>query len=210
MNITILGTGNMAKGLASVFAAGGYSVILGSRDAAKAKDTAKALGEQIKGDGLMAATSKSDVVVLAVPFDAAAETIAAAGGLAGKVLIDISNPLTADYMGLTVGHSTSAAEEIEKLAPKAKVVKAFNTVFASVLQAGGKVGKTPVTVFIAGDDEVANKTVEAIGTKSGFAVLQSGGLKVARYLEPVAGLNIVLGYGKGHGTDIAPTWLLAA
>lgn len=210
MNITILGTGNMAKGLASVFAAAGYDVVLGSRDAAKAKETATALGSKVTGAGLAAATSKSDVVVLAVPFEAAAETITAAGGLAGKVIVDISNPLTADYMGLTVGHSTSAAEEIQKLAPQAKVVKAFNTVFASVVQAGGKIGKTPVTVFIAGDDEVANKTVEAIGTKSGFVVLQSGGLKVARYLEPVAGLNIVLGYGKGHGTDIAPTWLLAA
>ena len=210
MNITILGTGNMAKGLASVFAAGGYDVTLGSRDAAKAKETAKALGARVKGDSLAAAASKADVVVLAVPFDAAAETIAAAGGLAGKILVDISNPLTPDYMGLTVGHSTSAAEEIQKLAPKAKVVKAFNTVFASVLQGGGKIGKTAVTVFVAGDDEAANKTVEAISTKSGFVVLQSGGLKVARYLEPVAGLNIVLGYGKGHGTDIAPTWLLAA
>ena len=181
MNITILGTGNMAKGLASVFSAAGYDVILGSRDAARAKETAKALGARVKGDGLMAAANKSDVVVLAVPFDAAAETLAAAGGLAGKVLIDISNPLTADYMGLTVGHSTSAAEEIQKLAPKAKVVKAFNTVFASILKAGGKVGKTPVTVFIAGDDEVANKTVETIGTKSGFAVLQSGGLRSCRW-----------------------------
>ena len=210
MNITILGTGNMAKGLASVFAAGGYDVTLGSRDAAKAKEIAKALGARVKGEGLAAAASKADVIVLAVPFDAAAETIAAAGGLAGKILVDISNPLTPDYMGLTVGHSTSAAEEIQKLAPKAKVVKAFNTVFASVLQGGGKIGKTAVTVFVAGDDEAASKAVEAIGTKSGFVVLQSGGLKVARYLEPVAGLNIVLGYGKGHGTDIAPTWLLAA
>ena len=210
MNITILGTGNMAKGLASVLAAGGYDVTLGSRDTDRAKETANALGARVKGDGLAAAASKADVVVLAVPFDAAAETIAAAGGLAGKILVDISNPLTPDYMGLTVGHSTSAAEEIQKLAPKAKVVKAFNTVFASVLQGGGKIGKTSVTVFVAGDDEAANKAVEAIGTKSGFVVLQSGGLKVARYLEPVAGLNIVLAYGKGHGTDIAPTWLLAA
>ncbi|HQY74221.1 MAG TPA: NAD(P)-binding domain-containing protein, partial [Aestuariivirga sp.] len=80
MNITILGTGNMAKGLASVFAAGGYDVTLGSRDAAKAKEIAKALGARVKGEGLAAAASKADVVVLAVPFDAAAETIAAAGG----------------------------------------------------------------------------------------------------------------------------------
>jgi len=209
MNIAILGTGNMAQGLASVFAKAGYNVTLGSRDAAKGKEIAKAIGTTVTGDSVKAAAAKSDVVVLAVPFSAAAETIAAAGGLAGKTVVDISNPLTADYMGLTIGHSTSAAEEIQKLAPRAKVVKAFNTVFASVLQSGGKVGKTPVTVFIAGDDEDANKTVEAIAAKAGFVTLQTGGLKVARYIEPVGGLNIALGYGKGHGTDIAPAWVFA-
>ncbi len=125
-------------------------------------------------------------------------------------VVDISNPLTADYMGLTIGHSTSAAEEIQKLAPEAHVVKAFNTIFASLLKSGGKVGTSPATVFVAGDNDAANAAVEAIASKAGFKVLQSGGLKVARYLEPVAGLNIVLGYGKGHGTDIAPTWLFAA
>lgn len=102
----------------------------------------------------------------------------------------------------------SAAEEIQKKAPKANVVKAFNTVFASVLKSDGMVAKVPATVFIAGDNEAAKKTVDAIATKSGLATLQTGGLKVARYLEPVAGLNIVLAYGKGHGTDITPTWIL--
>ena len=210
MNITILGTGNMAQGLASVFAKAGYTVTLGSRDAAKAKDIAKLLGASVTAETVPAAAAKSDIIFLAVPFSAAADTIKAAGGLAGKTLVDISNPLTADYMGLTIGHETSAAEEIQKLAPKAKVVKAFNTIFASLFKADGKVGKTPATVFIAGDDEAANKTVEAIAAKAGFATIQSGGLRVARYLEPVAGLNIVLGYGKGLGTDIAPTWLRAA
>lgn len=210
MNITILGTGNMAQGLASVFAKAGYGVILGSRDVEKAKEIAKSIGTAVTADSVKAAAAKSDVVVLAVPFSAAAETIAAAGGLAGKTVVDISNPLTADYMSLTLGHTTSAAEEIQKLAPKARVVKAFNTIFASLFKAGGKVGKTAATVFVAGDDEAANSTVATIAAEAGFAVLQSGGLKVARYLEPVAGLNIVLGYGKGLGTDIAPTWLRAA
>ncbi|MBI2718877.1 MAG: NAD(P)-binding domain-containing protein [Rhizobiales bacterium] len=210
MNVSILGTGNMAKGLAAVLSKSGFAVTLGSRDAAKARETAATLGATVSGASLKDAAAKSDVVILAVPFAAAAETIAAAGGLAGKVLVDITNPLTADYMGLTIGHSTSAAEEIRKLAPKAKVVKAFNTVFASVLSAGGKVGATPATVFIAGDDETANQAVAELAAKAGFNTLQAGGLKQARYLEPLAGLNIVLGYGKGHGTDIAPAWLFAA
>ena len=210
MNITILGTGNMAQGLASVLSRAGYDVFLGSRDASRAKELAATIGSSVSADSVKGAAEKSGVVVLAVPFDAAAETIAAAGGLAGKTVIDISNPLTADYMGLTIGHSTSAAEEIQKLAPEAHVVKAFNTIFASLLKFGGKVGTSPATVFVAGDNDDANAAVETIASKAGFKVVQSGGLKVARYLEPVAGLNIVLGYGKGHGTDIAPTWLFAA
>ena len=159
MNITILGTGNMAQGLASVFAKAGYTVTLGSRDAVKAKDIAKLLGASVTAETVPVAAAKSDVIFLAVPFSAAADTIKAAGGLAGKTLVDIS---------------------------------------------------TPATVFGAGDDEAANKAVEAIAAKAGFATIQSNGLRVARYLEPVAGLNIVLGYGKGLGTDIAPTWLRAA
>ena len=209
MNIGIIGTGNMAQGLASVLSKAGYDVTLGARDVAKAKDAAKSIGAKVSAASIKDA-AKAEVVVLAVPFSAAAEVISAAGGLAGKVVVDITNPLTADYMGLTIGHDTSAAEEIQKLAPKAKVVKAFNTIFASLFQAGGKVGAAPATVFVAGDDEAANKTVEQIASKAGFAVQQTGGLKLARYLEPLAGLNIVLGYGKGLGTSIAPTWLKAA
>lgn len=210
MNISIIGTGNMAQGLASVLSRAGYAVTLGARDVAKANETAQSLGAKVSAASIKDAAGNAEVVILAVPFSAAAEVISASGGLAGKVVVDITNPLTADYMGLTIGHATSAAEEIQKLAPKAKVVKAFNTIFASLFQAGGKVGSTPAPVFIAGDDEAANKTVEQFACKAGFAVQQTGGLKLARYLEPLAGLNIVLGYGKGLGTNIAPSWLKAA
>ena len=208
--IAIIGTGNMAKGLAGVFSKAGYSVTLGSRDAAKASEAARELGGNVSGSDIASATRQAEVVVLAVPFQAAGDAIAAAGGLEGKIVVDITNPLTADYAGLTIGHSTSAGEEIQKLAPKAKVVKAFNTIFASVLQAGGKVGGQPATVFIAGDQQAAVDTVEAIAAKSGFVPVQVGALSVARYLEPVAGLNIQLGYMRGLGTDIAPAWQTAA
>jgi NADPH-dependent F420 reductase len=209
MNISVIGVGNMGKGLASLFSNAGYSVILGSRNPAGGAAAAKSLGASVRGASVAEAARQSEVVVLAVPFDAVADTLAAAGDLAGKTIVDITNPLTADYAGLTIGHTTSAAEEIQKLAPQAKVVKAFNTIFASVLQAGGKVQGVPATVFIAGDDEAANRTVASIAAKAGFAPLQVGALKAARYLEPVAGLNIALGYGRGLGTDIAPTWIAA-
>jgi len=210
MTIAIIGTGNMAKGLAGAFSKAGYPVTFGSREADKAREAARELGGNISGADIASATGNADIVVLAIPFDAAADAIAAAGGLEGKIVIDITNPLTADYSGLTIGHSTSAGEEIQKLAPKAKVVKAFNTIFASVLQAGGKIGDKPATVFIAGDDAAATQAVEAVVAKSGFVPVQVGGLSVSRYLEPVAGLNIQLGYMRGFGTEIAPTWQTTA
>lgn len=206
MNISILGTGNMASGLAVLFAKSGQTVTLAARDLTKAQGVAAELGHGITADTFVQAAASAEIVVLAVPYDAAADVIAAAGGLAGKVVIDITNPLTADYSGLTIGHTTSAAEEIQKLAPQAKVVKAFNTVFASVLQNGGKVAGQPVTVFVASDDADARAQVAALAASAGFNTLEAGGLSSARYLEPVAGLNIALGYGLGHGTDIAPTW----
>jgi predicted dinucleotide-binding enzyme len=195
MNISILGTGNMATGLAMLFAKAGHTVTLGTG---------------IAGAALADAAGTADLVVLAVPFDAVAEVISAAGDLTGKTLVDITNPMTADYSALTIGHTTSAAEEIQKLAPGAKIVKAFNTVFASVLQAGGKAAGRPVTVFVASDDADARKVVSDLAKSAGLVPLETGGLASARYLEPLAGLNIALAYGLGLGTDIAPTWQLPA
>jgi len=124
------------------------------------------------------------------------------------VVIDITNPLTADYMGLTLGHTSSAAEEIAKAVPGAEVVKAFNTLFAQVLADGADLGGgQTATVFHASDSERAKQTVKAVAESMGFKTIDAGGLINARYLEPLAGLNIYLGYGAGLGTSIAPTWV---
>ncbi|WP_337918614.1 NADPH-dependent F420 reductase [Pseudaminobacter soli (ex Zhang et al. 2022)] len=125
-------------------------------------------------------------------------------------MIDITNPMTADFSGLSIGHTTSAAEEIQKYAPEARVVKAFNTIFAQVLQNGGKVAGRPATVFVAADDAEARAKVVDLARSAGFETLETGRLATARFLEPIAALNITLGYGLGHGTDIAPTWQRAA
>jgi predicted dinucleotide-binding enzyme len=210
MSISILGTGNMAKGLAGLFARAGYDVVLGSRHPEGAVDVAKSIGSKVRALGVRAAADASDLIVLAVPFGVASDTIDAAGGLAGKTIIDITNPLTADYQDLTIGHTTSAAEEIQRIAPGATVVKAFNTLFAQLLVSHGRIGGVPATVFIAGDDKSSNKAVEEIVVKVGLTPLQTGGLKVARYLEPVAGLNISLGYACGFGTNIAPAWIFGS
>lgn len=206
MNVSIIGTGNMATGLAVLFAKAGHSVTLGSRDVAKAEAVAAELGHNVEAGDLQSAAGNASVVVLAVPFDAVSEVISAAGDLTGKIVVDITNPMTADYSGLAIGHSTSAAEEIQKLAPQANIVKAFNTIFAAIFQSGGSVAGHPATVFVAGDDEDARKTVASLAKDAGFIPLDTGGLASARYLEPVGALNIALGYARGLGTDIAPTW----
>jgi len=147
------------------------------------------------------------VVIVATAYADAVTALRAAGDLDGKVVIDISNPLTADYMGLTIGHSTSAGEEIQKSFPKAKVVKAFNTVFAQLLAAGPSLAGETVPAYFAGDDAAAKETVSAPIKSIGFAPVDAGGLKNARYLEALGGLNIYFGYGAGKGTSIAPKWI---
>src|SRR5689334_13705755 len=146
MTVAIIGTGNMGAGIARLLASKGVNVAIGSRDPAKAAKLAKEIGAGAQGGGIVAAAKLADVVILAVPYTAAIETIREAGGFAGKILMDISNPITPDYKALTVGHTTSAAEEIQKAAPEAKVVKAFNTIFAQLLPAAARQGRK-VQVF---------------------------------------------------------------
>lgn len=210
MSISIIGAGNMAKGLATRFASAGHSVTLASRDETKADAAARDVGNGVSSAPIASAAQSADIVVLAVPFDAAGDVIEAAGGFAGKIVVDITNPMKADFSGLSIGHTTSAAEEIQKRAPQAKVVKAFNTIFAQVLQNGGQAAGRPATVFVAADDEAARAAVVDLARSAGFETLETGALATARYLEPVAALNITLGYSLGHGTDIAPAWQRAA
>ena len=107
-----------------------------------------------------------------------------------------------------MGHTTSAAEEIAKAVPGVNIVKAFNTVFAEVLAEGGDFGDgRKVTIFIAGDSEQGKDKARAVAESMGFSTMNVGGLRNARYLEPLAGLNIYLGYGAGLGIHIAPTWM---
>lgn len=208
MTVAIIGTGNMGAGIARLLAGKGVKVAIGSRDPAKAAKLAKDIGEDAQGGGIAAATKLADVVVLAVPYAAVAETIRDAGGFAGKILVDISNPITPDYKALTVGHTTSAAEEIQKLAPEAKVVKAFNTIFAQLLPAEARKDRA-VQVFVAGDDEGAKKVVSDIVAKGDFEPVESGALSNARYLEPVGEINIHFGFFLGWGTSAAPAWIKA-
>ncbi len=204
MKVSVIGAGNMGSGFVKQLAGAGYTVQVTARDQAKAEAVAQAKGATAV-DAKTAATA--DLIVLATGYADAVTALQSLGDLSGKTVIDITNPLTADYMGLTIGHSTSAAEEIAKAVPGVKLVKAFNTVFAQVLAGGSKLPNgEQVQVFVASDDAAAKQTVTAVATDLGFKVVDAGALKNARYLEAVAGFNIYLGYGAGLGTAIAPNW----
>jgi len=207
MKITVIGAGNMGSAFVKQLTAAGHTVSVTARNLDKAKAVAAA------HPGAIAvvtdnAAADADVVVLATGYADAVTALHSVGPLTGKVVIDITNPLTADYMGLTIGHTTSAAEEIAKAVPDAKVVKGFNTVFAQVLAAGADFGSGhKVSVFLAADDASAKTSAKTLTESMGFETIDAGGLKNARYLEPLAGLNIYLGYGAGLGTGIAPTFI---
>ena len=206
MNLLILGAGNMGRALAGRFAAAGHAV----RIASTSLDKARSVADEIPGaTAVDAADSASDVdvVVLATPFDAARDALAAVGPLDGKVVVDITNPLTPDFTALSIGHDTAAAEEIARSAPRAEVAKAFNTLFAQVIAEGSRFGDATAPAFVAADSPRAKATATALAESIGFDVIDAGPLKNARYLEPLAGLNIHLGYGAGLGTGLAPAWL---
>ena len=206
MKVSVIGTGNMGRAFAARLVQAGHSVGVVGREAAKVAAVASATGAVAVAG---AAATEADVIVLAVPYGNAVEALKALGdGIKGRVVIDISNPLTPDYMGLTIGHTTSAAEEIAKALPGIALVKGFNTVFAEVLASGRKTeGGRDVPAFLASDDVEAKAVASRLAQSIGFAAVDAGGLKNARYLEALAGFNIYLGYGAGLGTAVTPIWL---
>ena len=207
MKVTVIGAGNMGSAFVRQLVGAGHQVSVAARDAAKAAQVAAAHPGAVAVPAAGAAKG-ADVVVVATGYADAVAALRTADVQAGQTVIDITNPLTADYMGLTLGHSTSAAEEIAKAVPQAALVKGFNTVFAAVLAEGADFGAgRKVSVFVASDSAPAKQQATQLATSMGFEVVDAGGLKNARYLEPLAGLNIYLGYGAGLGTTIAPAWL---
>lgn len=201
MTTAIIGLGNMGSGLARRLAGNG-NLVLATRNEAAAATLAAEIGA--KSASIDAAIAAADTVVLALPYASALE-LAKSGALNGKVVVDISNPVKPDFSGLAIGFDTSAAEEIQKAAPTARVVKAFNTIFASLF-AATRDDTANVPVFLAGED-AAVAQVETLVQNAGFAVEKTGTLDAARLLEPVGMLNIRFAYGLGRGTAIAPAWL---
>lgn len=186
--IAILGKGNVGAALA--------------RGLSRAYSHVQSVGKDQAAQ--RAAATQAEVVILAVPFPALGDVVKSVGtALDGKVVVDATNPLDAN-MNLALGYTTSGAEELQKKVPRARVVKAFNTVFAQHME-NGKLGDAPLTVFMAADDATAKQTVATLAKDIGFETVDAGPLKNARLLEPLAYLNIQLGYVLGMGTDVGLT-----
>ena len=197
--ISIIGTGGMAAAIGGRTAKAGYTVEVVSRDPAKAR----ALADQLAAGattGTYGAAPAGDIVILAVPYGSAAAVVAEFGdALDGKVIIDITNPVSPDLTGLVTPHGSSGAQEIAKGLPAtAHVVKAFNTVFGHVLAKNGR-----LDAFIAADDAQAKARVSTFIESLGLRPLDVGGLHMASTLEAL-GLMMIGLAKNGAGTwDIA-------
>jgi 8-hydroxy-5-deazaflavin:NADPH oxidoreductase len=178
-HVSIIGTGNMGQAIAGIVGKSGNTVeLLGENDTAK--------------------PATGDVVVLAVPYPAVADVVAQRGDqLAGKVVVDITNPLDfATFDSLVVPADSSAAAEIAGKLPQSRVVKAFNTTFAATLASGTVGGQQPTTVLIAGDDADAKSLLAGIVTAAGLRAIDAGSLRRARELEALGFLQLTLAAGE--------------
>src|SRR3984885_2989431 len=192
-SISIIGSGNMASAIGALAVKGGNAVEVMGRDAAKAAALARELGNGATA-GKWGATPAGEIVILAVLFDSAVSVVSQYGNaLAGKIIVDITNPFTPDAKGLVTPDGSSGAQEIAKAAPAGtQVVKAFNTLFSDVLAAGG-----PLDVFVAGDDTEAKGSMSAFITSLGLRPQDTGDLSMAHWLEG-AGL-LAVGVGRSAG-----------
>jgi len=204
MKMAIIGSGNLGKAIGSWAAELGYDVVFSANTLEHATLAAEAAGHGARAADVLDAVSAADMILLAVPYSKVLQLIdGVAPLLKGKILIDPTNALTSDYSSLLLGFDTSGAETIAAHAPGAKVVKAFNTIFAAVYAARNpRLADHAVSVVYAGDDKDAKDHVRDLLQKMGFDPIDAGPLVSAREIEPLGMLNIKLGFQQGFGTKI--------
>ncbi len=194
MKIGFIGAGNLARALGELLVAGGHSVAFTGRggEDRPARDV-----------GPLADAAEADLVVLAVPFSAAREVLPGLSGLlAGKLVVDATNPVNPDWSPMLLGQESSAGEEVARALPGAQVVKAFNTVFADAMREDRLVrAGARVTCFVASDHADARACVAELARSAGFAPLEVGPLAMSRHLEAMAHLNIQIAVGMQGGTQ---------
>jgi len=198
--IAVIGaTGNMGSAISKSLSKGNYKLLL----CANEQDKVQTLVQQIKLQNSSAdveavdcsteASWEADIIILALPYEAEKEVAEKIREMANqKIVISIANPLNSSYNGLVTAADTSAAEELQKLLPNSKVIKAFNTTFAADFTTPVIDGKQ-VDAFVAGNDEDALQTVSELVTTAGFNPIVAGNLAVSRTLESMQLLLIQLG-----------------
>jgi 8-hydroxy-5-deazaflavin:NADPH oxidoreductase len=196
MQVTIIGTGNMARGIGSRVLAGGHDLTVVGKDQERAESVATDLGDGGGEGNISTAVSADklggDVIVLAVYYPDARDAVEQyRDQLAGKAVVDITNPVNETYDALVVPPDSSATRELSQLAPDAHFVKAFNTTFANTLSSG-KVAGQPLDVLIAGDDSGAKDAVAELARDGGLNPIDAGPQKRARELEALGLLHMTL------------------
>lgn len=204
MKIAVLGAGNVGGTLGKGWANAHHQIVFGVRDpqAEKVQALLTQTGNQASASTVLDAVKDADVLVLATPWQVAQAALESAGDLTGKVLLDVTNPLTENFSALTMGYTTSGAEQLSAWAPGAKIYKVFN-------QTGWETMANPVfengkaVMFVAGDDPEGKAIALQLATELGFEAIDVGPLTEARLLEPLAMLWIKLASVYGQGRDVA-------
>jgi 8-hydroxy-5-deazaflavin:NADPH oxidoreductase len=201
MKVAIIGAGNVGKALATSITRAGHDVTISARTPESAQQAATAVGAHPAATNT-AAVADAELVILAVPYAAAGSAVATEirDAVAGKTIVDVTNPIKPDFSGLAT--STSAAEELQERLPEASVVKAFNTIFAT-----NQAAPSPdIDGYVAGDDDKAKQRVMSLVESMGFAPVDVGPLSNARHLEGMAFINI--GLNAANGWSWTSAWRL--
>ncbi len=202
MKISILGAGNVGMALAGALLRAGQPVTIGVPDPARYAEGVAALGAQATLTGSDEAVERGELVILAVPYPAALAIAQGRADWQGCVLVDATNPLAPGLAGLSVGTTTSGAEQVAERARGARVVKAFNTTGAENMADSSYAQGQPM-MPVAGDDAAAREQVLSLATLIGFDAIDMGPLSAARYLEPLAMVWIHLAFKQGQGRRFA-------
>ncbi|RMG62550.1 MAG: hypothetical protein D6722_18375 [Bacteroidetes bacterium] len=204
MKLGIIGTGNVGAALCKSLTRKGYRVMIGSRSLEKATALAGQMEHYAQGGTIANAIHFGEIIILAIPYKAVEETLRNTDSLRGKIIIDCTNPfIFGEKVELALGHTTSAAEQIQRMVPEARVVKAFNTATARQMEHGPFFGPSDGSMFYCGDDADAKSAVAKLIEATGFIPIDCGALENARLLEPMALMLVRLAFTQGMGDDIA-------
>lgn len=197
MRIGIIGAGNVGNALATGWLVARHQVTFGirsPRDAPRSGPTGASYGTVVE------AAHGADVVVLATPWPAVPDAVAAAGDLTGKVLVDCTNPLRMGGIGLEleIGHTISGGERVAALAPGASVFKTLNQTGFANMEHARSFAPLPAAMYVAGDDDAKKPVVLSLVSDLGFQAVDAGPLRIARLLEPMAMLWIHMAVNRGE------------